>query len=370
MIAQRTRPDTDCLAVDLDETAALDITDPDRMWNIFVERDSRYDGKIFLAVKTTKIYCRPRCPARSPKRENVRFYLTRESAEAAGYRACKRCKPDQVLIDPRLATVEAACRHVAGHLDDDLTVDRVAAAVGHTAASLQRLFREVTGVSLSSYIRGQRMDRLRRGLKGKTDVTYAIYDAGFSSSSRVYERADGELGMTPATYRAGAAGQTVSVVVSDSPLGPLLVARTDKGICSIRLGDDAEALKAELAVEFPHAELVDEPGGDAIVQDVVDTVVRGTAIPDLHLDVRGTVFQRRVWEELRRIPRGETRTYAEVAAAVGRPSAVRAVANACAANQAALVIPCHRVVRSDGALGGYRWGVDRKQIILAAESAR
>lgn len=368
MIAQTTRERPPADVIEPAAAATLDITDPDRMWSIFVERDGRYDGKIFLAVRTTKIYCRPRCPARSPKRENVRFYLTREGAEAAGYRACKRCKPDQVVVDPRLATVEAACRHVAGHLDEELTVDLVAAAVGHTAASLQRLFREVTGVALASYVRGQRMDRLRRGLKGKTDVTYAIYDAGFSSSSRVYERADRELGMTPATYRAGAAGQTLRVVVSDSPLGRVLVARTDKGICSVRLGEDAEALRAEVAAEFPNAELVEDRDGGSIVRAVVDTVVRGTAIPDLHLDVRGTVFQRRVWEELRRIPRGETRTYAQVAEAIGRPSAVRAVANACAGNQAALVIPCHRVVRSDGGLGGYRWGADRKQAILAAES--
>ena len=343
MITQTTRPAAPPPIADAVVAAPLDITDPDQMWSIFQERDSRYDGKIFLAVRTTKIYCRPHCPARSPKRENTRFYLTREGAEAAGYRACKRCKPDQLVVDPRLATVESACRHVASHLDDDLTVEQVAAAAGHTAASLQRLFREVTGVALASYLRGQRMDRLRQGLKGKTDVTYAIYDAGFSSSSRVYERTDGELGMTPATYRSGAAGQTVSVVVSDSLLGQVLVARTDKGICAIRLGDDAEALKAELVAEFPNAEIVDERDGGSIVRDVVDTVVRGTAIPDLHLDVRGTVFQRRVWEELRRIPRGETRTYAQVAEAIGRPSAVRAVANACATNQAALVIPCHRV---------------------------
>ena len=357
MITQTTRETPPIAITEPEADAPLDITDPDRMWAIFQERDGRYDGRVFLAVRTTKIYCRPRCPARSPKRENVRFYLTREGAEAAGYRACKRCKPDQILVDPRLATVEAACRHVAGHLDDDQTVEQVARAVGHTAASLQRLFREVTGIALASYIRGQRMDRLRQGLKGETDVTYAIYDAGFSSSSRVYERADRELGMTPATYRAGAAGQTVSVVVSDSPLGRVLVARTDKGICSIRLGDDTEALKAELAAEFPNAEIVEDRDGGSIIRDVVDTIVRGTSIPDLDLDVRGTVFQRRVWEELRRIPRGETRTYAQVAEAIGRPSAVRAVANACATNQAALVIPCHRVVRTDGGLGGYRWGV-------------
>ena len=368
MFTPTTRRDVATATSHLDETAPLDITDPERMWAIFTERDGRYDGRIFLAVRTTKIYCRPRCPARPPKRENVRFYLTRESAEAAGYRACKRCKPDQVVVDPRLATVEAACRHIAAHLDDDLTVDQVAAAVGHTAASLQRLFREVTGVALASYIRGRRMDRLRAGLKGKTDVTYAIYDAGFSSSSRVYERTDDELGMTPAAYAAGAAGQTVTVVVNGSPLGQVLVARTDKGICAIRLGDDAQALRDELSAEFPNAAIVDGGDGDAIVCDVVDTVVRGTPIPDLHLDVRGTVFQRRVWEELRRIPRGETRTYAQVAEAIGRPSAVRAVANACAKNQAALVIPCHRVVRTDGAPGGYRWGTDRKRTILAVES--
>lgn len=367
MIAQTTTPATAHPAGALYADTPLDITDPDRMWSIFAERDSRYDGKIFIAVRTTKIYCRPRCPARAPKRENVRFYLTRERAEAAGYRACKRCKPDQVVTDPRLATVEAACRHVAAHLDDELAVDEVASAVGHSAASLQRLFREVTGVALASYVRGQRMDRLRHGLKGRSDVTFAIYDAGFSSSSRVYERADRELGMTPATYRAGAAGQTVRVVVSGSPLGQVLVARTDNGICAVRLGDDADALRAELIAEFPNAEMVEGDDG-SIVREVVDTVVRGTAIPDLHLDVRGTIFQRRVWEELRRIPRGETRTYAQVAEAIGRPSAVRAVANACAQNQAALVIPCHRVVRTDGGVGGYRWGAERKQAILAAEA--
>ena len=354
-------------------TPTLDLSNPDGLWAIFQNRDARFAGRVYLGVRTTGIYCKPQCPAKSPKRQNVVFFLTRESAEAAGFRACKRCKPDQLEADPKVALVEAACREIAQSLPDEVDSDGVAAALGVETERLQRTFREVSGVSLASYIRGRKMQSLRDGLRTQRDVAFAIYDAGFSSSSRVYEHADRELGMTPATYREGGAGERIRAFVEPTSFGQVLVAWTERGICAVRLGETPDDLLAELRRELPAAELAQEDDLDearSLVQEIIEHIERGTAIAHLTVDVRGTVFQRKVWEELRRIPRGETRSYAEVAEAIGEPAAVRAVANACGANRTALVIPCHRVVRSDGGLGGYRWGADRKERILAAEQSQ
>jgi AraC family transcriptional regulator of adaptative response/methylated-DNA-[protein]-cysteine methyltransferase len=348
---------------------ALDLTNADGLWAIFQNRDDRYAGRVYLGVRTTGIYCRPKCPARAPKRQNVVFFLTRESAEAAGFRPCKRCKPDQLAPDPRVALVERACRAIEERLPDEIDGDAIAAALGVPTERLQRVFREVSGVSLASHIRGRKMQHLRDGLRQRRDVAFAIYDAGFSSSSRVYEHAGRELGMTPVAYRDGGAGERACVAVERTPFGELLVAWTERGICAVRLGASTEELLADLRREFPAAELADAESERPQIRQLVEHVLKGTALAELPFDVRGTLFQRRVWEELRRIPRGETRTYAEVAAAIGEPGAVRAVANACGANRAALAIPCHRVVRSDGGLGGYRWGVERKRQLLAAEGA-
>jgi AraC family transcriptional regulator of adaptative response/methylated-DNA-[protein]-cysteine methyltransferase len=347
-------------------TSVLNYADFDGLWTAFHSGPDAPTGQLFMGVRTTGIYCRPGCPARQPKRTNVRFFATASAAERAGFRSCKRCHPNELQPNPKLAMVESACRYIDENYEDDVRLEALADALGVSSQTLQRTFREVIGITPRVYARERRLDQFRDELRSGSDVSRAIYGAGFSSPSRVYERAGDDLGMTPAQYRRGAPSETIRVALGRSPFGIVGVGRTGAGICSIRLGDTPDDVLSAITTEFPHAEIAlveADPDLDLIVAHVV----AGTSIVDLSLDLRGTAFQRKVWTELRRIPRGEQRTYQQIAEQVGSPRSVRAVANACGANPTALAVPCHRVVRSDGALGGYRWGVERKRVILTLE---
>lgn len=337
--------------IDLDEQAA---------WTVFAERDRSQDGRFVMAVRTTGIYCRPGCPARLPKRENVAFYRTGEDARAAGFRACLRCKPDEAARD-RVA-VERALQLLAG--GDSWPLDRLAAEVGYAPHHFHRLFRRATGTTPAAYARGLRAGRLATALEGDGQVTDAIYDAGYSAPSRAYDAANAHLGMSPGAWAKGGQGVTIRFAVVASSLGPMLVAATDKGLCRISF-DEGEA---ELRAKFPRAEIV--PGDTdfaRLVADVVALVDDPARTADLPVDVQGTAFQQAVWAALRAIPPGETRSYSEIAAMVGRPGAVRAAGSACGDNHLAVLIPCHRVLRSNGGLGGYAYGLERKEKLLARE---
>ena len=344
---------------------------PEEFWTAVVERDRRFRQLFVYGVRSTGIYCRPTCPSRRPSRGQVSFYAGPEAAERAGFRACRRCNPKDIASrDARAATVQRICREIDSHLDEPVRLDVLGKVAGLSAAHLQRTFRTVLGISPRQYARARRVLLLKANLKRGEDVTNAMYNAGFGSSSRLYEHAAGELGMTPATYRKGAAGVTVRYSTVSSALGRLLIAATERGICAVRFGDSSRELVTELRREFPLADIQEEISrNNGLVERVVACAEGHGVDPDIPLDIRGTAFQAKVWETLRKIPRGETRTYADVAKAIGQPEAVRAVANACASNPIAVVIPCHRIVRSDGSLGGYRWGVDRKQRLLEREAS-
>ena len=339
-------------------------------WAAVTSRDAAADGVFFYSVRSTGVYCRPSCAARPAKRENVAFHASCAAAEAAGFRPCKRCKPDQPpLAEQRAALVARACRLIeAGEEMPDL--DELARTVGMSRYHFQRVFKAVTGVTPRAYAQAQRAARVRTQLAKGGSVTEAIYDAGFNSSGRFYAQSDAVLGMRPSDYRAGGAGEEIRFAVGQCSLGAILVAATAKGVCAILMDDDPEALLHDLQDRFPKAKLV---GGDAQFEQWMARVVGLIETPaqgaDLPLDVRGTAFQQRVWEALRAIPPGSTASYAEIAARIGAPKAVRAVAQACAANALAVAIPCHRVVKSDGALSGYRWGVARKRELLDREAA-
>ena len=335
----------------------------DERWRAVTAKDARADGTFVYAVRTTGVYCRPSCAARRPRRENVVFFAAAEEAERAGFRACRRCRPKDAA--PGARAVEAACRYLEAHADDGASLADVARAAGLAPAALARAFRRLAGVTPRQYADALRTGRFKGRLRAGEAVAQATYDSGYGSSSRVYER---DFGMTPATYRKGGRGARIAWTVAPCALGRVLVAATDRGICAVSLGDAEDELAAALRREFPHAELVRDEGGlEAWTAEVVRRAAGAPPHIDLPLDVRATAFERAVWEELRRIPRGETRAYGEVARALGRPTAARAVARACAANPVALAIPCHRVVRGDGAAGGYRWGEERKRGLLGAE---
>lgn len=341
----------------------------DDFYNALVERDVRVDGRVFFAITSTGIYCRPVCPARKPLRKNVRYYLSADAAERAGFRACLRCHPKEALRDPAMSLVERACQDVHEHLDGDCSLQAIGERLGCSPHYLQRTFKGMLGVSPKAYVAARRVDRFKTAVRDGLDVTSALYDAGYGSSSRLYERANAELGMTPGAYRDGGKDMHIRYAVADSPLGVLLVAATDKGLCAVRLGNSAESLVQHLAGEFPAAELTADEGRLHSAIDQILAHLSGDLVTlDLPLDVRATAFQRRVWEALQAIPRGETRSYREVAEAIGQPAAVRAVASACANNPVALAVPCHRVIRSDGGMGGYRWGVERKVELLRREA--
>jgi len=350
-----------------DRNAAAFAHDDDR-WGALVRRDPEADGAFYYSVRTTGVYCRPVCPARLARRENVRFYTTRGEAERAGFRPCKRCRPDEAPLAERQAeAVARACRAIED-ADGPPSLDALAEVAGMSRYHFHRVFKALTGVTPKGYADARRAGRVRDELARGEGVTRAIYGAGFQSSGRFYESSAGRLGMTPTAFRDGGAGASIRFAVGECALGSVLVAASEKGVCAVLLGDDPDALARDLQDRFPKAQLI---GGDAAFERLVAEVVGLVANPggglDLPLDVRGTAFQQRVWEALRAIPAGSTATYAEVAERIGRPKAVRAVARACGANPIAVAIPCHRVVRTDGSLSGYRWGVERKAELLRRE---
>jgi len=333
-----------------------------RRWRIVLAHDRRYDGAFVYAVRSTGIYCRPSCASRRPRRAQVTFFSIPEAAEQAGFRACRRCRPGHAPVpDPQVGLVREVCRQLDAPSDAPARLAALSRRVGTTPHQLVRAFRRILGVTPRQYQDARRLSRFTAHLKERKRVSPATYAAGYSSSSRVYERAAAQLGMTPATYARGGRGMVIAFAAVPCPLGTLLVAATPRGICRVSLGHGAPELEAELRGEFPGAEIQRDRGD-------LGRWVAAILHLDLPLDIRATAFQRQVWEALRKIPYGRTRSYAEVARAIGRPRATRAVARACASNPAALVIPCHRVVKSNGDLGGYRWGMERKQALLRQES--
>ncbi len=341
--------------------ATVTRLDPDTAWAAFMRRDRSWDGRVIGAVHTTGIYCKPSCPARRPKRENVTFYSSIEEARAAGFRPCLRCKPDEVGRD-REAVASAVA--VIEQAEDAPSLSELAEAVGYAPHHFQRIFKRDLGVSPAEYARGLRNRRTEKALKDNERITDAVYDAGYQSPSGFYSDAKERLGMTPSAWRDGGRGETIRWTTFDSPLGELFIAATSKGICRLTF-DDSEASLHRL---FPNATIVKDDGAlFEFVAGTLKAIETPLAAPDLPIDVAGTAFQEAVWRELRKIPTGETRSYAEIAAAIGHPKAVRAVGTANGDNHVSVLIPCHRVIRSDGSLGGYGGGLDRKKILLAAE---
>ena len=346
--------------------------DPDHAWAAVVRHDRRYDGRFVYAVRTTGVYCRPSCASRRPNRRNVHFFADPAAAEAGGFRACRRCRPRAVAAeDADLRAVRLASRTLDARLDAPPKLAELGTEVGLSPWHLQRVFKRVLGVSPREWVEARRVERLRSGLREGQTVSRAVYAAGYGSGRPVYERSRSPLGMTPATYRRGGRGLAIRYAVVASPLGRLLVAATERGVCSVRLGEADSELEAGLRAEFPEAGLTaDAAGLGAWAHEIVRHLEGETPRVDVPVDVRATAFQWRVWNALRAIPAGQTRSYAEVAEAVGAPRGARAVAQACAANPVALVVPCHRVVRGDGDLGGYKWGARRKMVLLEQERRR
>ena len=357
-------------------TIQKDLEEPRlaRQWEAVLQRNPTYDGSFIYAVSSTGIYCRPICPSRRPYRANVRFFADSKEAQSAGYRACLRCLPDQPNQESRNSgLVKHVCREINSHLDEHSdglpSLAQLSQAVGVSASHLQRVFKKETGLTPRQYAHAGRLDRFKSLVRDGTPVTTALFDSEFSSSGRLYEDADGQFGMTPGRYRRGGAGTTIGYLVAESPLGALLVAATGKGICSVKLGDDPSALLKDLQAEFPAADF--QEGDEALrgwlglVLEYLDGERLGL---DLPLDIQATAFQHRVWRMLQSIPYGETRSYQQMALDICcNGNSGRAVGNACASNPAALVIPCHRAVRKDGSLGGYRWGLGRKEALIAME---
>jgi AraC family transcriptional regulator of adaptative response/methylated-DNA-[protein]-cysteine methyltransferase len=342
------------------------------LWTAVEARDAQWDGVFVYAVRSTRIYCRPTCASRRPRRDGVQFFATAGAAAAAGFRACRRCAPDgPVTVAPHIERIRRACATIAERHDERLSLSELAGAVGGSAHHLLRTFKQTLGISPREYADSCRIGCLKAGLRTGDGVAAATYAAGYGSASRVYERASSALGMTPASYARGATGESVRYVCVDSPLGRLLVAATPRGICSVKIGGSDKTLENELKEEFPLARISPEDTQlGSWVSHIVESLAHGAPDARLPTDVRATAFQRLVWRELTRIPRGSTRSYQDVARRIGRPTAARAVARACAANPVALVVPCHRVVRGDGTAGGYRWGRDRKRALLESERSR
>jgi AraC family transcriptional regulator, regulatory protein of adaptative response / methylated-DNA-[protein]-cysteine methyltransferase len=338
-------------------------------WGAIVARNRSYDGKFYYSVASTGVYCRPSCPARRAKRANVRFHDTIAEAEAAGFQPCKRCRPNEASLEAQHAAIIAsACRRIE-EAEEGPKLDELAQSVGLSSYHFHRLFKAITGVTPKAYAVAHRQKRVREKLGTSKSVTEAIYDSGFNSSGRFYADSARVLGMRPSAFRDGGANVDIKFAVGECSLGSILVAASDKGVCAISFGDEPEALVRDLQDTFPRARLI---GGDADFEQLVAKVVGFVEAPniglDLPLDVRGTAFQHRVWAALRAIPPGSTVSYAELAQHIGEPKAVRAVAGACAANKIAVAIPCYRVVRNDGTLSGYRWGVERKRTLLDREA--
>jgi AraC family transcriptional regulator, regulatory protein of adaptative response / methylated-DNA-[protein]-cysteine methyltransferase len=340
----------------------------DRRWQAVLRRESALDGTFVFGVSSTGVFCRPSCPAKRARRANVSFFNNAVQAERAGFRACLRCRPKAIDGNPQSATVRAICRYIEQHIDDRLTLSLLAKEFNRSPFHLQRTFKTALGVTPKAYIDACRLRQVKHNLQAGHSVTTALYAAGYGSSSRLYERTATQLGMTPEKYRRGAVAAVVRYTIADSPLGRMLIAATDKGICAISFADSDQQLLQGLIREFPFAVRRQDDAAMVEWRKTLARLIRGQELnPSLPLDIRATAFQRRVWETLQRIPRGETRSYSAVAKKMGMPKGVRAVARACAANPVAVVIPCHRVIREDGDMGGYRWGIERKERLLAIE---
>jgi len=340
-------------------------------WQAVLTRDKHSDGTFVYAVRSTGIYCNPSCAARRPRREQVVFFPQPEAAEQAGYRACRRCRPQEASVyQLQLEVVQHACHYIETHLEGPLTLEALGKEVSVSPYHLQRIFKRIMGITPRQYAQAYRLGQLKQQLKEGETVTTALYNTGYGSSSRLYEQAPAQLGMTPAAYRQGGKSMHIGYAIVDCPLGRLLIAATEKGICAVSLGDSDAVLETALHSEYPAAEI--QRDGVALSQWVSTLLnhLNGQQPQlDLPIDVQATAFQWRVWQALRAIPYGSTRSYSQVAQALGDPKATRAVARACASNPVAIVVPCHRVVREDGKLGGYRWGLERKQRLLAQEAS-
>jgi AraC family transcriptional regulator of adaptative response/methylated-DNA-[protein]-cysteine methyltransferase len=354
---------------ELDEEKS--VLSDDSRWEAVLRRDSGLDGAFVYGVRSTGVFCRPSCPSRRPRREQVRFFPIPEAAEQAGFRSCLRCKPvDAAVHDPHLELVQRVCRRIEREPEDEgaVSLAELSETVGLSPYHLQRVFKRVMGISPRQYAEACRVRRLKESLREGETVTNALYDSGYNSSSGLYGKAADHLGMTPATYRKGGTSTQVNYTITQSPIGRLLVAATERGVCAVRMGDNDAQLEATLREEYHTADLKRD---DDVLGEWVEAILAHLSGKqphlDLPIDVRATAFQWRVWEALRAIPYGSTRSYLQVATAIGQPSAVRAVARACATNPVALVVPCHRVVKEDGSLGGYRWGIGRKQTLLDNE---
>ena len=336
-------------------------------WSMVLARDAKADGRFVYAVKSTGVFCRPTCPSRRPRRENVEFFNSPAQAQQAGYRACRRCTP--LERNPQSQKVEAACRYIDENLDVTLSLTAISRHVAISPFHFQRMFKRMLGISPREYQQARRAGKFRQALLGDGSVTEAIYEAGFSSSSRAYESVPAQLGMTPSAFKRGGAGVEIRCTVISTELGKLLVATTPRGVCAVRFGESEAALLRELKRDFGSAGIHRDDEGLAQVATQIKQLLNGPYAPlSIPLDLRGTAFQQMVWKELRRIPAGQTRSYTEIAKTIGRPKAVRAVANACGSNSVAIVVPCHRVVQKNGSLAGYRWGVKRKAALLEKEA--
>jgi AraC family transcriptional regulator of adaptative response/methylated-DNA-[protein]-cysteine methyltransferase len=342
----------------------------ENQWQAVLNRDAGQDGRFVFAVSSTGVYCRPSCPSRRPRRENVTFFRQPDDAEKAGFRACLRCRPRAIGGNAQMEMVKAVCRYIEQHLDEPVTLARLGSAFRQSPFHLQRTFKSVLGISPRAYADSCRVNQLKYNLRAGHSVTRAMYDAGYSSSSRLYERTASQLGMTPDKYRRGAIAAPIRYTCTDSPLGRMLIAATDKGICAIQFANSDDELEHGLKHEFPFAI---RRRDDAAMQSWREDLLRQMRGQKLNamlpLDIQATAFQRRVWSCLQAIPFGATRSYGQVAKAIGQPTATRAVARACATNPVAVAIPCHRVVRGDGESGGYRWGMERKKTLLEIERA-
>ena len=343
------------------------LMENDLFWNAIQNRDARFNGAFVFGVKTTGIFCKPSCSARPAKRENIVYFDEIGAAEKNGFRSCLRCKPQlENAADPQIEMVIRACSLIAS--DDQLSLDDLSTELNLSTSHFQRTFTEIVGVSPKKYAEVKRFEKFKEEIRGGSDVVTAMYEAGYGSSSRLYEKASENLGMTPATYKKGGKGMNINYIITDCDLGKLLVARTPRGICSVTFGDSNKKLEADLHTEFPNAEIAE---GAENLQKSVDEILKYLAGKNkrlvLPLDLKATAFQMQVWDFLRKIPYGETRSYGEVAEQLGDKKKVRAVAGACAKNRVALLIPCHRVIAGDGKLSGYRWGIERKKKLLAKE---
>lgn len=349
----------------------MQAMDEEIRWQAVQTRDAKFNGIFVYGVSSTGIYCKPSCASRRPRRERVAFFTSCEDAEAAGFRACRRCQPQNISARaPQTEMVIRACRLIEESTDESISLAKLGAELGISPHHLQRTFKSITGVTPRQYAAAHRLEQFKTQIRRGEGVTGAMYDAGYGSSSRLYEKAPEQLGMTPKTYARGGCGMNINYTITNSPLGKLLVATTERGICAVTLGDSETELEASLAKEYPNADIQHaENSSTEAIEQLLGYLGGDERRLDLPLDLQATAFQLSVWEELRRIPYGSTRSYREVAEGLGQPKAVRAVARACATNPVALVTPCHRVVREDGSLSGYRWGVERKAKLLAKEQA-